>query len=330
MTTALRPIDHQERLSLVEHLDELRSRLIICVAAFLVAFGVCLWQDNAVLTVIDRPLEQTQVRENSKDPLEQGAVYQRRIAAAAKQTGDLLRSAAPKIQDPALSARATATAKVWDDVAKAAPRASPRRPVTLGVGEPFTQTIKVVAWAAVLLVAPILLYQGYAFVLPAFSPRERKVALPLMLAVPFLFMGGVAFAYYMILPNAINFLQNFNDDKYDILLQAKDFYGFSLMFMGVMGLLFQLPLGIIAITQVGIVSAKQLRRTWRYAFLVIAVLAMILPGTDPVTMLSLMVPMIALYGSSILLASLLERRRSAKAGHSRWADDELIHDDEDD
>jgi sec-independent protein translocase protein TatC len=155
---------------------------------------------------------------------------------------------------------------------------------------------------------PILLYQAYAFVLPAFSPRERQVALPMMLLAPFLFIAGVVFAYYMVLPNAIRFLQNFNDDSFDILLQARDYYSFSIMVLAAMGLCFQVPIGIIAVTRAGIVSTRQLRKSRRYAILVIAVIAMLLPGQDPVTMLSLMVPLIVLYEGSILLCTLLDRR----------------------
>jgi sec-independent protein translocase protein TatC len=145
-------------------------------------------------------------------------------------------------------------------------------------------------------------------VLPAFSPTERKVALPLMLMVPFLFVAGVLFGYFVLLPPAINFLQNFNDDNYDILLQARDYYAFSILVIMAMGLLFQTPIGILGVTRVGIVTTTQLRRNRRYAILVIAVLAMLLPGQDPVTMLLMMLPLIVLYEGSILLATLLDRR----------------------
>jgi sec-independent protein translocase protein TatC len=111
-----------------------------------------------------------------------------------------------------------------------------------------------------------------------------------------------------VLPNAINFLQNFNDDNYDILLQARDFYKFSIMVLMVMGILFQVPIGILAVTRVGIVTPAQLRKNRRYAILVIAILAMLLPGQDPITMLLMMAPLIVLFEGSILLASLLDRR----------------------
>jgi sec-independent protein translocase protein TatC len=123
----------------------------------------------------------------------------------------------------------------------------------------------------------------------------------------------VVFAYYFVLPNAINFLQNFNDDNYDILLQARDYYKFSIMVLMVMGLLFQVPIGILAVTRAGIVTPAQLRKNRRYAILVIAILAMLLPGQDPVTMLMMMAPLIVLFEGSILLAAVIDRRAARVA-----------------
>jgi sec-independent protein translocase protein TatC len=310
MATALKPIGHDDRLSLVEHLDELRTRLIICVLAFSVAFGLCLWQNDRILHVMNRSLEHaTQFKKNSKDPFEQSAKYDATLKAMSQRAKDFADAAArDEGLSPATQAAAQNLARAADTAVRAAPAVSGRRPVTLGVGEPFTATVRVAAWAALLFSLPILLYQAYAFVLPAFSPRERQVALPMMLLAPFLFIAGVVFAYYMVLPNAIRFLQNFNDDSFDILLQARDYYSFSIMVLAAMGLCFQVPVGILAVTRVGIVSTTQLRKGRRYAILVIAVVAMLLPGQDPITMLSLMVPLIVLYEGSILLCILLDRR----------------------
>ena len=309
MATALRPIAHEDRLSLVEHLDELRTRIIICLAAFIVAFGVCFWQNDQILEILDRPLEKSAFTQGSDDPLERTAAFQQAQKRFLLQYAVLSREMARSDDlSPALQQRWAELARSAQATADAAPEAAGRRPVTLGVGEPFTVTFRVVGYAALLLALPLLLYQAYAFILPAFSPREREVALPLMAMVPFLFVGGVVFAYYFVLPNAINFLQNFNDDNYDILLQARDFYKFSIMVLMVMGVLFQVPIGILAVTRVGIVTTAQLRRHRRYAILVIAILAMLLPGQDPVTMLMMMAPLIVLFEGSILLASLLDRR----------------------
>jgi sec-independent protein translocase protein TatC len=305
----LRPVGHDDRLSLVEHLDELRTRIIICLAAFLVCFGVAFWQNDRLLHIMNRPLEQTAFTKGSQDPFEKAAGLQQKekvlflqMAAAYRAlAADDSVSAATRAKFAELARNAAATAA-------AVPAPAAKRPVTLGVGEPFTATFKVAAWAGLLLAFPLLLYEAYAFILPAFSPRERDVALPLMLGVPFLFIGGVVFAYFMVLPPAINFLQNFNDDSFDILLQARDFYSFEVMILLAMGVLFQVPIGILAATRLGVITPRQLRSGRRYALVIIAVIAALLPGQDPVTMLMLMLPLLVLYEGSILFASLLDRR----------------------
>lgn len=318
MATRLKPVGHEDRLSIVEHLDELRSRIIICLLTLTVVGGICLWQDDAILNTINRPLEKTTFKQpcdTTKDPLEQANCWQQaqgklndQIAASASA----LAKSAGASSSPELEKQAKALEAAAKAAAAATPRGNTKRPVTLGVGEPFTATLTVAAYAALLLSLPLLLYQLYAFVLPAFSPNERQVAVPLMIMVPFLFYAGVLFAYYLCLPAAVNFLQNFNDDQYDILLQARDYYKFSVMLMAAMGLLFQLPVVILAITRMGILSVAQLRSGRRYAIVVIAVIAMLLPGTDPVTMLSMMLPMLVLYEVSILLAAMMDRRAARR------------------
>jgi sec-independent protein translocase protein TatC len=336
MATALRPIGHEDRLSLVEHLDELRTRIIISLVVFLAAFGVCFWQNDRILEIMDRPLEKSAFTKGSDDPLERTALYQQSLKQLSLQLAVVSREMARSDDvSPALKAQFLALSRQAERTAAAAPKAGARRPVTLGVGEPFTVTFKVVGYAALLVSLPFLLWQAYAFVLPAFSPRERQIALPLMAMVPFLFIAGVVFAYYMILPNAISFLQNFNDDNYDILLQARDYYKFSIMVLVAMGLLFQVPIGILAITRVGIVTPRQLRKNRRYAILVIAIVAMLLPGQDPVTMLLLMAPLLVLFEGSILLAAVVDRRveRSRAREEAELAasdddedDDDIPHD----
>jgi sec-independent protein translocase protein TatC len=140
-----------------------------------------------------------------------------------------------------------------------------------------------------------------------------------MLGIPFLFIGGVIFGYFTVVPSAIRFLQNFNTDAFDVLIQAQPYYKFVLMLLLAMGLLFQIPIGIVAITRVGIVSTSQLAHNRRYAILVIAVLAMLLPGQDPITMSMMMAPMYVLFEGSILLSWLLDRR----AGNAAAEDEDF-------
>ena len=334
MATAVRTIGHDDRLSLVEHLDELRTRLMVCAAALVIAFGFCAWQNSAILDIVNVPLENTAFKKDGKstDPFErQAALQQQTKKTMLAQEKAFLRIAAGA-ESASVAGEYRNLARASRAFANAVPPRQAKKPVTLGVGEPFTQTIKLASYAALLLALPLILYQMYAFVLPAFSPREKQVALPLMLAVPFLFVAGVLFAYFAVLPSAVDFLQNFNDDEYDILLQARDYYKFAITVLIAMGLAFQVPIGILAVTGVGIVSIAQLKRTRRYALIVIAVAAAILPGQDPVTMLLIMVPMYALYEGSILIASVLDRRRRRAEAReeAEMADADLLPLDSDD
>lgn len=314
MATALKPIAHDDRLTIVDHLDELRTRLMTCAIVFVVVFAVCFWQNHALLDFLNEPLkESTPTAQDAKGNgrIAQAAAAQARVAGGLDAVGDAVRAieADPAIADTTKQALGTALPRIRAAV-EALPRTTPERvPITTGVGEPFTATLTVVAYFALLISLPVLLYQAYAFILPAFSPDERRTAVPLMMMVPFLFVGGVAFGYYMVLPPAINFLQNFNDTNFDVLLQARDYYRFAAMALLSCGLIFQLPVGLLAVNRVGILSARQLRSSWRYAIVGIAVVAAILPGVDPVTTCILMVPLLLLYGLSIVLLTIADRRR---------------------
>jgi sec-independent protein translocase protein TatC len=236
----VRPVAHDEQLSLVDHLDELRSRLIFSLFAFGVAFAVCGWQNHRILEIVNKPL--------------------------------------PDKYD---------------------------QPLTFGVTEPFTTTFTNAAYAAILISLPVILYQVYAFVLPAFSPTEKRVAKPLMMMVPVLFIAGVVFCYFVVLPPATDFLLSFNSSEFNTQVRARDYYSFSTMTMLAMGLGFQVPVLIVALVRLNIVTVEKLRSNRRYAVLVIAVLAALLPTIDPVTMLLEMVPLLILYELSIVLASIL-------------------------
>jgi sec-independent protein translocase protein TatC len=238
----VKAVSHEDRLTLVEHLDELRSRLIVCILVLGVALGLCFWQNQLLLDLAAGPLP------NDRDQL-----------------------------------------------------------ITFGVTEPFTTTLTISAYGAIVLALPVVLWQLYAYILPAFSQTEKRVVLPILLLFPFLFLIGLAFAYFVVMPAAVNFLLEFNDDQFNIQLRARDYYSFFAMTMIACGLIFQLPLAIIAVTRLGIVRVEQLSENRRYAYLAIAVLAAALPGVDPVTMLIEMVPLLVLYELSILLARVLGR-----------------------
>jgi sec-independent protein translocase protein TatC len=312
MATAIRSIGHEDRLSLVDHLDELRTRLIVSGVVLAVAFAVCLWQNHALLGWINEPLnKQTQKQvERGEGPLGQTALAQQGVLALAKQTEALARtlSAPSSGLPPAVRAQLAAQIpRVRASVAKIPTKPQGNKPVTLGFGEPFTTTLTVSLYFALVLALPIILFELYGFVLPAFSPSERRVVLPLLSAIPFLFVIGVLFGYFVVLPAAVRFFQNFNSGEFDVLVQASQYYKFAATTLLAMGLVFQVPVAILATVRAGIVTPAQLRKGRRYALVACAAVAAFLPG-DIVTLLLETIPLYLLYETSILLASVMSRR----------------------
>jgi sec-independent protein translocase protein TatC len=179
-------------------------------------------------------------------------------------------------------------------------------PVTLGVGEPFTTTITVSLYFALVISLPLILYELYGFILPALSPSERRIAVPMLSAVPFLFAIGVLFGYYVVLPAAVRFFVNFNAGEFNVLVQASQFYKFAATVLLAMGVVFQVPVVILAATRVGIVTPRQLRKNRRYAIVACAAVAAFLPG-DAITLVLETLPLYVLYEASILLASFVGR-----------------------
>jgi sec-independent protein translocase protein TatC len=233
----VKAVSHEDELSLVEHLDELRARIIVSIAVFGVALALCFWQNHLLLELASGPLPSDH-----------------------------------------------------------------NRLITFGVTEPFTTTMTVSAYGAIILSLPIILYQIYAYLLPAFSKDQQRAVLPLLLLIPVLFIAGVAFGYFVVLPAATKFLLNFNDAQFNIQVRAREYYGFFAQTLIACGVVFQVPVGVLAVTRLGIVKVKQLQQNRRYAYLACAVVAAALPGVDPVSMLLETAPLIALYELSILLA----------------------------
>jgi sec-independent protein translocase protein TatC len=234
----IRRLDHGDQAELVDHLDELRSRLIVSASAFGVALALCFWRNDLVLAVMNQPLDGKQ-------------------------------------------------------------------PITLSPAEAFTTTVTLSAYAALILTLPVLLYQLYAFIVPAFGKREKKVVAPLVALVPVLFVAGAVFAYFVVMPAALSFLLNFNADEFQTELRAREYYGFAAMTLASVCVLFQVPVGVLVLTRLAVVTPAQMRAKRRYVYLGCTVLAALLPGVDPVTMMLEVVPLVLLFEGSVLLASLL-------------------------
>jgi sec-independent protein translocase protein TatC len=240
----LRAAKFDEQMTLVEHLDELRNRIIVSAAVLVVACGLCFWQNHLLLDIANKPLP---------NDLHGHAI----------------------------------------------------KPITFGVAEPFMSTLKVSIYAGILIALPVLLYQVYAFLLPALKPTEKRVVLPFVILIPVLFICGVVFSYFVVVPAAAKFLLNFNQDQFNIQVRASDYYGFFITTLIALGLVFQVPMGIVAVTRLGIVTPKQIAKNRRYAYLILFIVAMLLPGTDPVTMLIEAAPLLLLFEFSLVLARII-------------------------
>jgi sec-independent protein translocase protein TatC len=309
---ALRPIGHDDRLSIVDHLDELRTRLIIWGVALVVAFGFCFWQNQRLLDALNRALPDTPATsQNHISGLTGDSVNERKglLKAAAADKQLAASTANPALKQSYLQAAAGLT-----EAAQALPASTGKRlPITIGVGEPFTTTLTVAAYFALLITLPVLLYQVYAFVIPALNPEEKRVALPVMLAAPALFLAGAAFAYFFVLPPAVHFLQGYNSQNFDILVQAKTYYKFQIFTMLGVGLAFQLPLALLALHRLGVINGSTLTQHWRYATVIMAVIAAAMPGADPVSTAFEMLPLVVLYLASIVMLKIADRRAAARA-----------------
>ncbi len=307
MARAIRAIGHEDRLSLVDHLDELRTRLIISAAVLAVAFAVCLWQNHELLNILNEPLvtQKHKQAEKGEGTVGQAATAQRAVLAVAHDTQAalaVLERSGSGVSAASRTALAPLLAALKRDVAKI-PRSAPaERPVTFTIGEPLTTTITVALYGALILSLPVILYELYGFVLPALKPNERRAAVPLLAAVPFLFAAGVGFGYFVVLPAAVRFLVNFNSSEFNVLIQASTFYRFAATTLLAMGLVFQIPVLILGATRLGLVTPQQLRKHRRYAIVACAAVAAFLPG-DLVTLALETVPLYVLYEASILLAT---------------------------
>jgi sec-independent protein translocase protein TatC len=310
----LRPIGHEDRLSIVDHLDELRSRMIVCLAALIVAFGLCFWQNGALISVLNRALPHVSTVAG------QHGLAAEQNQSASERTGlqKIEQGASALASSSRLSPSDRAAAALMAQGAAQAGKALPRnfqtqeKPITIGVGEPFTTTLAVAAYFALLFSLPVLIYEAYGFVIPALNSDERRTALPVMAIAPVLFLIGVVFAYAVILPPAVHFLQGYNSDQFDILVQAKAYYMFEIMTMLGVGLAFQLPLGLLALHRLGVIDGHTLTRHWRYAVVIIAVIAAALPGSDPVTTGLEALPLVVLFLVSIVLLKMADRRAAAR------------------
>ncbi len=243
-------------MTVVEHLDELRHRLIVCVLA-LVAASIAAW-----------------------------FLYGRVFDLLSDPFCSFMRTHPELAQNPA----------------------KPCALVYLSVVEPFLVKVKVTIFLGFVIALPVILFQLWRFVTPGLTSRERRFAIPFVVASLVLFALGARFAM-LTLPKGLAFLLGFaGTTRVVAVLSIGKYLGFVTLLILAFGASFEFPLLLISLTVVGVLSSRKLRDWRRYAILAIAIFAAIItPSQDWFTMTALMVPLLVFYELSILISRLLKR-----------------------
>ena len=245
-----RRLRHGEEATLVEHLGELRGRLVMCLIAITVGFSVAFGFHVRIIHWLNGPLPDR------------------------------------------------------------------FKPTTLGVAEPFLTSMIVSIWVGFALAFPVVCWQLWSFLAPAFQEHTQRVLVGFVAFSTVLLAGGLVFGYYVALPAAVHFLTNYDTSLYNTQIRAKDYYSFVLLVLAACGVVFELPIFILTLVRIRVLTTAKLRRNRRIGYVIVAAVAVALPGVDPVTTLLEMGPLMVLFELSIWLAVLFERRwKTHEAAH---------------
>ncbi len=238
-----RRLGHGEEATLVEHLEELRQRLFVCIGSVALGFVVAYVFHQRLIHALERELP-----------------------------------------------------------------AGHRQLTTLTIGEPFMTSMWISLYAGFLVSIPVILWQAWAFFLPAFDPGHERLLRIFVFVSGVLLAIGLAFGYFLALPAASHFLANYDSSQYLNFIRARDYIGFAAKVLVAMAIVFELPLFVIGLTRIGILSTRTLRRSRRVGYFAVCCVGVALPGVDPVTTILETIPLLVLYEGSIWAAVLLERR----------------------
>lgn len=241
-----RRLRHGEEATLVEHLDELRKRLIVALVALGIGFLVAYFLRGHLLHWLNRPLHTL--------PPER------------------------------------------------------RKPVTFGVAEPFLTSVMVSLYAGFVLALPVVMWQIWSFFAPAFVDSTQRTVVALVGAATLLAGAGLGFGYFVALPAAVHYLTHYDSAHYTILIRARDYYSFTALVLLAVAVVFEVPMLILGLVRLRVLSSAKLRRNRKIGYVIMAAVAVALPGVDPVTTTLEMIPLMVLFEASIWLSILVERR----------------------
>ena len=199
-----------------------------------------------------------------------------------------------------------------------------RKLVYTAPGEGFSILLQTSIMVGIVLALPVLIWQVYAFLSPALHRHEKRIAIPVILGVVLLFIGGAALAWYYVLPLTLRFLFNLGDKAFDQMITVSAYFGFVTSMVLAMGAVFELPIVVLLLSLFGLVTPQFLARYRRHALLgSYVVAAIITPGDLFITSVALMVPLYLLYEVSILLSLIVYRKKAAAAAAERAASHEV-------
>lgn len=332
------------QMSFLEHLDELRRRLIRSFVFVFVASIGCWFVSGPIYNFLAAPVERALAEAQRRQVPIAGVTGTEAIfgigSLKENDTGRYVFPDETKLGNSLIPAGASVTAKVLkdaqgrlglftDEALYAGSSVIPkgvRLPTELdspaqefaGVNdklivttalEPFSLYVKVALYGAICLSVPFLLWQIWAFVSPGLYPHERAYVTPFITLSSISFVLGAAFAYYVIFPPAAKYLLGLGTD-FRLLLKANDYFDFIILVMLGMGIVFQMPAVTYVLSRIGLVTARLMLRIWRIALIVILVAAAVLsPTNDIPNMMLFAAPMFVLYLVSILIAWIFGRPR---------------------
>lgn len=337
------------QMSFLEHLDELRKRLVNSVIIIIVAFIGCWFVSDQIYDFLSVPIRKA-LSDASRNNVAVSGIggNEQLLPIAALKEGDAGRytfDQVTKIGPAVIAAGASVSAQVkrdgegklglftteniftnntivpagirlpleFADSAVAKPNADERMVVTTAQ-EQFTLLVTVSLYAAIAISIPLLLFQLWMFISPALYAHERAYVTPFIGLSSVAFVLGAAFAYYILFPPAASYLLNLGGGEFQLLLRATDYFDLITIIMLAMGGIFQMPAVTYVLARIGIVSAGLLVRSWKIAIVVILIVAAVVSPTGDIPNLMLFAtPMFALYILSIFIAWLFGKKRTPDA-----------------
>lgn len=193
-----------------------------------------------------------------------------------------------------------------------------RKLIYTGLTEAFLTYLKVAAFSGFFLTFPYLASQIWFFVSPALFKHERQFLRIILVATPILFLLGAAFAYYIIFPNAYRFFLSFESTGLEGTIpiqlepRVEEYLGFVMKLLLAFGISFQLPIFLTVLATINVVNSQGLVAKWRIAIVLIFTLAAVITPPDILSMIGLAVPLVILYGFSIILVKMVEKDRMGR------------------